>query len=254
MPDGLGLRRSVIFFRSSVKMELTEIFSRLPAGGTVFNVITVAAGSALGLSIGRFIPERLHGTIFQCFGLFTMYVGMSMALGTKHAIAVLVSLVIGTLIGDLLNLDRRLNGIGDTMKERLHIANERFTQGFVTATLLFCIGSMSIIGAFNDGMRHDPSLLMTKGVMDGISAVLLAGSFGVGVLFSIIPMFIYQGALTLAAVWAQDLITPDMYANISGIGGLMILAIGLNLLKVTSIRLCDMLPSLIFIIFFTMLF
>ena len=233
---------------------MIEIFKAIPAGGTVFNSLTVFIGSLLGLFIGKFIPQRLQETIFNCLGLFTMYVGINMTLGTKHSIAVLLALVTGTVTGDMLGLETKLNSLGDTLKAKLHTSNARFTQGFVTATLLFCVGSMAIIGAFNDGIRHDPELLMTKGIMDGISSMLLAGSLGTGVIFSIIPMFIYQGALTFLAVWAEPFITADMYANISGLGGLMILGIGLNLLKVTKLKLGDMLPALVYVIFFTMIF
>lgn len=233
---------------------MIEIFKSIPAGGTVFNSITVIIGSTMGLLIGKFIPEKLQQTIFNCLGLFTLYVGINMMLSTKHSIAVLLSLVLGTITGEFLGLEAKLNSLGDTIKAKLNTSNSRFTEGFVTASLLFCVGSMAIIGAFNDGLRHDPELLMTKGIMDGIASTLFAGSLGLGVLFSVIPMFIYQGTLTLIAIWAEPFITADMYANISGIGGLMILGIGLNLLKITKLKLGDMLPGLIYVIFLTMLF
>lgn len=233
---------------------MIEIFKSIPAGGTVFNSLTVLIGSSFGLFIGKFIPERLQETIFNCLGLFTIYVGINMTLSTKHSIAVLLSLVAGAVTGDLLGLEAKLNNLGDTLKAKLHTSNEKFTQGFVSATLLFCVGSMAIIGAFNDGLRHEPELLMTKGIMDGIASVLFAGSMGIGTLFSIIPMFIYQGALTFLAIWAEPFITAEMYANISGLGGLMIMGIGLNMLKLTKLKLGDMLPSLVYVIFFTMLF
>ena len=169
--------------------------------------------------MGRFIPERLHASIFSCFGLFITYLGLDMAMRTKHALAVLLSLTLGAIIGELCSLDLRLNGLGDTLKARMRISSSRFTEGFVTSTLLFCIGAMSIVGAIEDGLRHNPSLLVTKGVMDGIEALLFASSFGVGVLFSVIPLFVYQAGLTLLASTAEGLITPDMIANISGLGG-----------------------------------
>ena len=124
----------------------------------------------------------------------------------------------------------------------------------MNASLLFCIGSMAIIGAFEDGIRHNPEILMTKGIMDGIVSIIFAGSFGIGALFSIVPLFIYQGALTLLASWAEPFITADMYSNISGVGGLMIMVIGLNMLKLTKINLGDMLPGLLYVVFLTMLF
>ncbi|MBQ7154885.1 MAG: DUF554 domain-containing protein [Synergistaceae bacterium] len=233
---------------------MLEIFRAIPAGGTVFNCITVLIGSTIGLLAGKFIPEKMQQTIFNCLGLFTLYVGINMTLGTKHSIAVLLSLVLGTLTGELMGIERGLNSLGDVLKSELHIGSEKFTHGFVSATLLFCVGSMAIIGAFNDGVRHDPELLMTKGVMDGIAASMFAGAFGVGTVFSVIPMFVYQGALTFAASGLEGVITPDMFANISGAGGLMILGIGLNMLKITKLRLGDMLPGLVYVVFFTKLF
>lgn len=233
---------------------MLEIFRHIPAGGTVFNSLTVLIGGSLGLFIGKFIPEKLQTTIFSCLGLFTLYVGINMTLGTKNSIAVLLSLVLGGITGSIFGLEDKLNNLGDTLKAKLNFSDSGFTEGFVSATLLFCVGSMAIIGAFNDGLRHDPELLITKGIMDGICAMLFAGSLGIGVVFSIVPMFIYQGALTLIAIWAEPFITPDMYANISGIGGLMIMGIGLNLLKIVKLRLGDMLPGLIYVVFLTALF
>ena len=233
---------------------MDEFFRNIPAGGTVFNSLTVFIGGSLGLLIGKFIPEKMQTTIFNCMGLFTLYVGINMTLNTKHSIAVLLSLVLGSITGEILGLENKLNNLGDTLKKKFNAKDSGFTQGFVSASLLFCVGSMAIIGAFEDGLRHNPELLMTKGIMDGIVSIVFAGSFGIGVLFSIIPMFIYQGALTFIGVWAEPFITPEMYANISGLGGLMIVGIGLNLLKITKLNLGDMLPGLIYVIFFTMLF
>ena len=233
---------------------MDEIFRNIPAGGTVFNSIAVLIGSSIGLAIGKFIPEKMQTTIFNCMGLFTLYVGINMTLGTKHSIAVLLSLVLGTITGEILGIEKKLNSLGDNLKKFFHAENSKFTEGFVNATLLFCVGSMAVIGAFEDGLRHNPEILMTKGTMDGIVSIIFAGSFGVGALFSIIPMAIYQGALTFLGVWAEPFITQDMYANISGVGGLMIMGIGLNMLKITKLNLGDMLPGLIYVIFLTLLF
>ena len=233
---------------------MLDIFRHIPAGGSVFNSLAVLFGGSLGLFIGKFIPEKLQSTIFNAMGLFILYVGINMSLSTKNSVAVLLALVLGAVTGALLGLEDKLNSLGDVLKAKIHSSDSGFTQGFVSATLIFCMGSMAIIGAFNDGLRHDPELLITKGIMDGISSVLFAGSMGIGVVFSIIPMFIYQGALTLLAVWAEPFITPDMFANISGIGGLMIMGIGLNFLKITRLKLGDMLPGLIYVVLFSAIF
>ena len=233
---------------------MLEIFRHIPAGGSVFNSLAVLFGGSLGLFIGRFIPEKLQTTIFNAMGLFILYLGINMSLNMKNSIAVLLALVLGSITGALLGLEDKLASLGDVLKEKIHSSDSGFTQGFVSATLIFCMGSMTIIGAFNDGLRHDPELLITKGIMDGISSVLFAGSMGIGVVFSIIPMFIYQGALTLIAVWAEPFITPEMFANISGIGGLMIMGIGLNFLKITKLKLGDMLPGLIYVVLLSAVF
>lgn len=232
-----------------------NFLSSLPAGGTIFNSAAILLGGLAGLAAGRFIPERLREALFQCLGLFTMYVGFTMALQTQHALAVLLSLVLGTVTGSLCRLEDRLNALGDALKRKIHTSNERFTEGFVTATLLFCTGAMAIVGAFEDGLRHNPTLLVTKGLMDGFLSLPLAGSLGLGVLFSAPAVLVYQGAWTLLAVWAESLVSaPEMQANISGLGGLMILGIGLNLLGITRLRLCDMLPGLIYVVLLTPLF
>ncbi|MBQ3458473.1 MAG: DUF554 domain-containing protein [Synergistaceae bacterium] len=231
-----------------------ELFKSLPAGGTIFNSLAVILGSVIGLSAGKFIPEKMQGTIFNCLGLFTIYVGINMTLNTKHSIAVLLSLVLGTITGELLGIETKLNSLGDTLKSKLKTSNGQFTEGFVSATLLFCVGSMSIIGAIEDGLRHNPEILITKGIMDCIAGSMLAGSYGLGVIFSVIPLALYQGAITMAASRLEGVITADMYANISGLGGLMIFGIGLNMLKLTKLKLGDMLPGLLYVVFLTMIF
>lgn len=233
---------------------MLEIFKSIPAGGTVFNCIAVILGSSIGLLAGKFIPEKTNDTIFSCLGLFTIYVGINMMLKMEHSIAVLLSLVIGAVTGELLGIEEKLNSLGDFLKSKMKTSNAKFTEGFVSATLLFCVGSMAILGAIEDGLRHNPEILMTKGIMDCIAGSMFAGAYGVGVMFSVVPLFVYQGAITLGASWAESFITESMYANISGIGGLMIMGIGLNMLKVTRLKLGDMLPGLVFVVFLTMIF
>ena len=225
-----------------------EFLSGIPAGGTLFNALAILLGGAIGLFAGRLVSERVQRSIFQCLGLFCLYLGADMALRMQHVLAVLLSFILGTAAGELMDLDSRLNSLSDRIKARLRIGSETYTEGLVTAALLFCIGSMSILGAIEDGVRGNPGLLVTKGVMDGTAALFLAASLGVGVLFSALPVLLYQGALTFAAGWAQALITPAMLADLSGLGGLMIMGIGLNLLRITEVRTGNMLPGLILIV------
>lgn len=233
------------------KSIMLEIFKSLPAGGTVFNSLAVIFGSVIGLFLGKFISEKTQDTIFNCLGLFTVYVGVNMMLNMKNSIAVLLSLVLGAVTGEFLGIEEKLNTLGDKLKARIKTSNAKFTQGFVSATLLFCVGSMAIIGSIEDGLRHNPEILITKGIMDCIAGAMMAGTFGVGVMFSVVPLFLYQGVITLGASWAESVITEAMYANISGIGGLMIMGIGLNMMKITRLRLGDMLPGLVYVVFFS---
>lgn len=233
---------------------MLEIFRSIPIGGTIFNSLAVILGSAIGLVLGKFIPEKTQETIFNCLGLFTVYVGVNMMLNMKHSIAVLLSLVLGAVTGEFFGIESKLNSLGDKLRSKFHGGSDKFTQGFVSATLLFCVGSMAIIGSIEDGLRHNPEILMTKGIMDCIAGAMMTGAFGVGVMFSVVPLLLYQGAVTLGASLVESFITADMYANISGIGGLMIVGIGLNMMKITKLRLGDMLPGLVYVVFFTMIF
>ena len=229
-----------------------EFLARVPVGGTLFNAAAIVLGTLCGLLIGRLIPDRLHRSIFQCFGLFCLYLGVDMALKMRGVLICLTSLTVGVIIGELLDLDARLVSLGDFLKVKIGArggsAIETFTEGFVTATLLYCIGSMAILGAIENGVSGNPAILVTKGVMDGTSSILLAASLGVGVLFSSLPLFLYQGAITLAASQAQAFISPAMMDNLSGVGGIMILAIGLNLLKVVEIKTCNFLPAVVLVV------
>lgn len=225
-----------------------EFLKHIPAGGSLFNAFAVLLGGSAGLFAGHFVPERVQRSIFQCLGLFCMYLGLNMALRMQDVLTVLLSFILGTAAGDLVHLDDRLNASGNWLKTKLQIGSATYTEGFVTATLLFCVGSMSILGAIEDGVRSAPGLLVTKGVMDGIAALFLAASLGVGVLFSVLPILIYQGTLTFAANWAQTAITPAVLDNLSGLGGLMIVGIGLNLLRIADIRTGNMLPGLFLVV------
>lgn len=230
-----------------------EFLNHIPAGGTLFNSLAVVGGSAVGLLAGRFFPERVQHSIFQCLGLFCLYMGIDMALRMQDVLCVLLSFILGTTAGELMDLDALLSRAGDKLRSKLRIGSDSFTEGFVTATLLFCIGSMAILGAIENGVRNNPGLLVTKGIMDGIASLFLAASLGIGVLFSGLSILFYQGILTFLAGSLQALITPAMLDNLSGLGGLMIAAIGLGLLRIVEFRTANMLPGLLLVILFSAL-
>jgi hypothetical protein len=157
---------------------------------------------------------------------------------------VIFSLVIGAVIGESLQLEKRLNNFGESLKEKFGGGDDLFVQGFVQASLIYCVGAMAIMGAIQDGLNNDPSILFTKSLLDGIASVAFSATFGIGVLFSSIPVLIYQGSITLLSSWAQKLLNQDVVAMMTATGGLLIMAIGLNMLLSAKIKIGNLLPSI----------
>jgi len=219
--------------------------------GTALNVLTVAAGSLLGAFFGSRIPERISRIVFQAIGLFTLFIGMSMALKSQRILIPVFSLILGAALGEWLDLDAAVGRFGAWVKRRSSAAQKTnagaatFSEGMITAFLLFCVGSMTILGAFEEGTRGDSSLLITKAVMDGFSSLALASALGIGVLFSIGPLLIFQGGLTLAAAGLGEFVPPPVIAEMSAVGGLMLLGLGLSILEIKKIKVVNMLPALL---------
>jgi len=232
-----------------------EFLSSVPAGGTLFNAAAIVAGGSIGLMVGRFIPEKAYKLVFQCLGLFSFYIGFSMAGKTQSMLVVMFALLIGAVAGVSLDIDGALTRFGDSLKHRIGGGEKtgNFTQAFVTTSILYCVGSMSVIGAIENGLNDNPSLLLVKGCLDGAVSILFAASMGIGVLFSALPILIYQGSLTFAAQWLSAFITASMLDNLSGLGGLIVMAVGLNLLEVTDIKTSNILPGIAFVLLFSAL-
>lgn len=214
--------------------------------GTLVNMATVVVGAGVGMALGRRMSERLQEIIFQALGLAVCAIGISMTLESNNMIISVVSISLGAATGHLLGIEKGLNRLAEWTRRKVRIGGQRFTEGVVGATLLYCVGSMTILGAFEDGLGEYPTLLYTKSVIDGISAVALASVAGVGVLFSIVPLLLYQGALTLCAEWLSPLLNDGMIAEMTAVGGLMLMGIGLTLLRIKEVRTADMLPALIY--------
>ncbi|WP_028586717.1 DUF554 domain-containing protein [Desulfocurvus vexinensis] len=212
--------------------------------GTIVNVLAVLVGGAAGLLAGNRLPERLRLVVFQGLGLCTLAIGVTMILKMHNPLVVIFSVVMGAVAGELLGLERRFEALSERLKARLKSDNELFTDGLVTAFLIFCVGSMTILGAFDEGLRGDPTLLFTKSMLDGFAAIALAATYGLGVLFSVVPLFLYQYGLTLFAGLLQHLFTEAMIAQLTATGGVLILGIGLNLLNIKRIPLTNFLPAL----------
>jgi uncharacterized membrane protein YqgA involved in biofilm formation len=214
--------------------------------GTLVNVVAVIIGSSIGLLIRNKLPDRFIDVTFQILGLFTIVLGTKMALGSQNLLVLIFSLLIGSLLGSALKLNDLLEKQTERLNKRFDGTNKSFNKGLITAFLLFCVGSMTILGAIEEGMKGDPQLLIIKSLMDGFSSIALTVAFGIGVMFSVVPLILFQGGLTLLAMWLGAFL-PDMYiVEISAVGGVLLLALGLNLIKITQFKIIDFLPSLLF--------
>lgn len=225
--------------------------------GTLVNVATVLAGSALGLALRDRVPERLLSTAMQGLGLTVLLVGVVNALDLTRVstppgiILGLVALVVGGAVGEWWRLDERLEGLGERLRRRVR-GRGTFARGFVTASLLFCVGPLALIGSIENGLGGSADFLLLKSSLDGIASVALAASLGLGVPFSALTVLLYQGALSLAAGQFASLV-PDPASDprvllVNGVGGLIILALGLQLLELGRFRTAAMLPALALVV------
>ena len=219
--------------------------------GTIINAAAVIAGSSAGLALKKALSEKYRTIYFQAVGLFTLILGMQMSLKIKAPFIVALSLITGGLVGEFCRLEERMNQLGNYMKTRFRIGNERFTEGLVTAFLLFCMGSLSILGPVEEGLTGNISeLLKAKSLLDGFSSLLLSSALGIGVLFSVVPLLIYQGGITLAVRLIGKNI-PDNYINeITVVGGVLLIGLALDILNIKKLRIMNLLPALIFVCIF----
>jgi uncharacterized membrane protein YqgA involved in biofilm formation len=222
--------------------------------GTIWNVLTVLAGSGLGLLIRGRLPERIIVVVMQAIGLTTLLVGIMNALDLSRVndppglIIGLVALALGGALGEWWRIEEGLESLGTWLNRRLR-GRGRFTEGFVAASLLFCVGPLTLVGSIQNGLAGDDSFLILKATLDGFAALGLAATFGSGVIFSALTVLIYQGTLSLGAGLFANLI-PDPYTDprvllVNGVGGLMIVGLGLNLLDIKKLRIASLLPGLV---------
>lgn len=215
------------------------------------------------------LPQRMTDIVFQGIGLFTMAIGISMSLKSDNMLLAVISIVAGTILGEWIGIDIYLKRFADWLQSQNHkkIQNTKlqntatnktrettngnisnFTEGFITASMLFCVGSMSIMGAIEEGTGGQPNLLFTKSIMDGISSIALASTFGISILFSSIPVLIYQGGLTLFAAFIMHFMNDTMINDLTSVGGILLIGLGINILKIKNINVINMLPALIIIV------
>lgn len=232
--------------------------------GTIINALAVLAGSAAGLLLkwlaGHFssrlpagsaaLGGRLQGIIMQGVALCVLYIGVSGGLKGQNTLIAILSIVIGAIIGELLDLDRRMHALGDWVQEKSSKlmknggSGPSVAEGFVTASLLFCVGAMAIVGALENGLTGNYDTLKAKSVLDGISSIVFASSLGIGVAFSAVGIFLYQGIISLAASFLQPFLGDAVIAEMTCVGSLLILALGLNMLGLTKIKVMNLVPAI----------
>lgn len=212
--------------------------------GTIVNSIAVVAGALLGVLLRKGIKEQYTSTIMDGMALAVVIIGIMGAMEMNNLIVVLASIVVGSIIGEKLDLDKRLDNLGTSMEKRFGKGDSNFSKGFIMASLVYCIGAMSILGALESGLTGNHETLYAKSVLDGVSAVIFASTFGIGVAFSAVAVFIYQGSITLLASSVKDLLTPEVINEMSSIGGILIMAIGINILGIKKVKIANMLPAI----------
>jgi len=222
--------------------------------GTLVNTSTVLLGSTLGLLIGSKLPDRIKNMVMHALGLSTLLIGLKMAFKTGNILFVIASLAAGGIIGELLKLEERLESLGEFIKRKVKSESSTFVLGFVTSSLIFCSGPMTIVGSIQDGIAGDTSLLYAKSLMDGFAAMIFASSLGAGVIFSSLTVLIFQGALTILGSRLSFLLQPAVLDELVATGGLIIVGIGIYLLGIKKLKVGNFLPALVIVVILALLF
>lgn len=215
--------------------------------GTIINAATIVIAGFLGLFLRKGIPENISRSMQDGLGILILVIGLQYGFKADNLAVVGVSLALGAVIGEWRQWEAKLEQLGVKLESLTSGGDGQFVKGFVTATMVFCVGSMAIVGSLEDGLTHNFNILLVKSMLDGIFSIIFTASMGIGVMFSAIPVFLYQGAISLGASFLKPLITAPMLNNITALGGILIAGIGFNTLGLTRIRVANLLPGLLFI-------
>jgi uncharacterized protein len=238
---------------------------------TIVNAFAIIIGTLIGLFARKAFSERARDAVFNATGIISLVIGFSMAIRTEHVLALALSIIVGGLVGSAMDIEGAIYRLGEWLRIKFEKrpgspapgsvatpeaapANTGFAYGFLNASVLFCVGAMALVGSFKAGTEGDYDLILTKSVMDGVIAIMFTGAMGIGVGFSAISVLVYQGILTLGASWVKPYVTPVMIAELSAVGGGLVVMIGINLLGLKKIRTGDFLPALVIIVALSVLF
>lgn len=215
--------------------------------GTYVNVIAVLFGGTIGLLLKKGLPERMADILMNGLGLCTLHLGISGSLKGENSMILIISMVIGALIGEGLDLENRINHLGEWLETKVKKKDSdkvSIAEGFVTASLLFCVGAMTIVGALQSGLTHNYEMLFNKSILDCVAAVIFASTLGIGVLFSAGFVLVYQGGITLLAQWIEPLLTDTIINEMTCVGSVIIIGLGLNMLGLTKLRVMNYVPAI----------
>lgn len=212
--------------------------------GTIVNSLAIIVGGLIGLILKRGIREEYRNTIMDGIALSVIVIGVSGGIESKNILLVVGSIVIGSILGEWMRIEKKLDRAGENLQKKFGRGDSNFSKAFVTSSLIYCVGAMAIVGSIESGIQGDHSTLFVKSILDGITSLLFASTLGIGVIFSAIPVFLYQGGITLLANSLADILTPQVINEMSSVGGILIMAIGINLLGIKKIKVGNMLPAI----------
>ncbi len=213
--------------------------------GTLVNALAIITGALAGVILGRLIPERFNEIAMQGIGLAVLLIGLQMALQSQQVLLLIFSLVLGGIIGELLRIEERLLSLGIMIERSLGGGQSKIARAFVYTTLLYCVGAMAITGSLESGLMGRHQILYAKSALDGIASIVFGSTMGIGVAFSALPVLVYQGSIVLLARWASLFLSDTIIVELSAVGGLLIVGIGLNLLQIKSLKIGNLLPALL---------
>lgn len=222
--------------------------------GTIIDTVVVITGSLIGVLFRKNFSKKIKNIIFQGIGLSILLIGIQMALKVENLLILIISILLGSIIGEFIQLENRFESLSDFLKNKIKSRNPQFTEGLISAFLICCVGSMTIIGALNEGIKNDSTILLTKSILDFFTTIILASTYGEGVLFLAIPLFIYQSSLTLMGIQFGHLFSSLILNQLTAVGGILIIGVSLNLLKIKKINVTNLLPSILIVIILTLIF
>ena len=214
--------------------------------GAIFNVITILVGGGLGLLFQKGLPQRFQDILIKGMALCVLYIGISGTLEGENPLITVISIALGAIVGELLDLDGKMNRAGDWVQSKFKGSQSPVSQGFVTATLLFGVGAMAVVGSLQGGLTGNHSVIYTKSIIDGVMAIILTSQLGFGVMLSAIPIFVYQGGIALLAGVLEPVLTDAAVAEMTCSGSVLIMALGLNMLGITKLKVVNYIPAILF--------